>query len=213
MKNGLLVSAILVLSLVASLLGACTASSDPSSNTSPSGMGKIQVYVTDAPSQNVTAIEIQASSIEAHLSSANESDWVTLVENPPVFDLMQVTGVNLLLGTANVTSGNYTQVRLGITSVTVTINGEKKSGTVPSDKLKLVGNFSVEAGLATSISLDFDAEKSIIVTGNGEVMLKPVIKLLVTKPGKALEAPIKAAPTATPTPGTPGNSNSQGKNK
>jgi hypothetical protein len=182
MKKGLLVTGIAILNLLASLLGACSGQASASE-------GKIQVYVTDAPAENVTAIEVRASIIEIHKAGGDEGEWITLLENPPVFDLLKVAGVHSLLGSANVTSGNYTQVRIGIAEVTVTINGEQKKADVPSDKLKLVGNITVVEGEATSISLDFDAAKSIIVKGNGDVSLKPVVKLLISRPGKPLEPP------------------------
>jgi hypothetical protein len=177
------VSGVLVLSLIVMLLGGCTGTVNASE-------GKIQIYVTDAPSENITAIEIQARTIEIHKAGANESSWITLLENPPVFDLLKVAGIHSLLGSANVTSGNYTQVRIGITSVTITINGEKKTAKVPSDKLKFVGNITVTAGESTSISFDFDAAKSVIVKGNGDVSLKPVVKLIIGKPVKTPGPPV-----------------------
>jgi hypothetical protein len=199
MKNRFLFTGLIIAILVLSLLGSCTGQTTRTGTTTTAGQGKIQVYVTDAPAENITAIVIKASSIEAHLAGDNTSGWVTLLENPPAFDLLQVAGIQSLLGTANVTSGNYTQVRLAITEVTVTINGEQKKATVPSDKLKFVGNITVTAGAVTSISLDFDAAKSIVVKGNGEVSLKPVVKLLISKPDGSLADPT----TGTLTPSEP----------
>jgi hypothetical protein len=199
MKNKFLFTGFIIAVLTLSLLGSCTGQTTRTGTTTTTGQGKIQVYVTDAPAENITAIVIQAASIEIHRSGDNVSSWVTLLENPPAFDLLQVAGIQSLLGTANVTSGNYTQVRLAITEVTVTINGEQKKAAVPSDKLKFVGNITVAAGAVTSISLDFDAGKSIVVKGNGEVSLKPVVKLLISKPDGSLEDPT----TGTLTPSEP----------
>ena len=198
------------------MLGACTGTTTSDSKTITStkigtttatgttvayaaGEGKIQIYVTDAPAENVTAIVIQANTIEIHRAGDTEGEWITLLENPPAFDLLQVAGIQSLLGGANIASGNYTQVRLAITEVTVTINGEQKTATVPGDKLKFVGNITVTEGQTTSISFDFDAGKSIIVKGNGEVSLKPVVKLLISKPDGTLETPS----TGTLTPSEP----------
>jgi putative lipoprotein len=131
---------------------------------------------------------------------AADDQWVSLLKDPPVFDLVKATGVNVLLGTSDVAAGNYTQVRLDITDVTVTLNGTRVKATVPSDKLKLVGEITVEAGKKTSISLDFDAEKSIVMEGQGKVSLKPVVKLIVAKPGSALETPVAGTTTPTTSP-------------
>ena len=176
-----LVLSMVFLSMIILLFGAC---SGVANNTS--GEGTIRVYFSDAPPEGVTAIEIKASSIEAHMSGADEDQWVNLLTDPPVFDLVKAIGINVLLGTNDIPAGNYTQVRLDITDVTVTLNGQQVKATVPSDKLKLVGNFTIEEGKSTSISLDFDAEKSIVLAGQDKVILKPVVKLIVSKPGEAL---------------------------
>jgi hypothetical protein len=199
MKNRLLVTGLVIAALALSLLGSCTGTTTNTTGTYAAGEGKIQVYVTDAPAENITAIVIQASSIEVHRAGDTEGEWITLLQNPPSFDLLQVAGIQSLLGSANVASGNYTRVRLAISDVTVTIGGQQKKATVPSDKLKFVGNINVTAGTVTSISLDFDAAKSIVVKGNGDVMMKPVVKLLIGKPGGTLDAP----ETGTLTPSEP----------
>lgn len=180
MKRTFLITGILILSLMASLLGACK-------GTASASESKIQVYVTDAPADNVTAIIVKAGKIEIHKAGEDEGEWITLIENPEAFDLLQVAGVQSLLGTANVTSGNYTQVRFSIEEVTVKINGEDKQAEVPSGKLKIVGQILVAEGETTAISLDFDAGKSVNIKGNGDVALKPVVKLFISKPGKGID--------------------------
>ncbi|MDO8750494.1 MAG: DUF4382 domain-containing protein, partial [Dehalococcoidia bacterium] len=157
-----LILGMVILSIVAMLLGACA-------GPTTAGKGTMQVYVTDAPPKGVTAIEIKASNVEAHMAGAADDQWVSLLKDPPVFDLVKATGVNVLLGTSDVAAGKYTQVRLDITDVTVTLNGKQVKATVPSDKLKLVGEITVEEGKKTSISLDFDAEKSIVLEGQDKV--------------------------------------------
>jgi putative lipoprotein len=187
MKRKFLVLGLVILSMVAMSLSACAGQTSAKTGT-------MQVYVTDAPPKGVTAIEIKASNVEAHLAGAADDQWVSLLKDPPTFDLVKATGVNVLLGTSDVAAGKYTQVRLDITDVTVTLNGTQVKATVPSDKLKLVGEITVEEGKQTPISLDFDAEKSIVLEGQNKVSLKPVVKLIVAKPGESL-----ATPTSTPT--------------
>jgi predicted thioesterase len=189
MKRKFLILGIVILSMVIMLLGACAGTT---------AKGTMQVYVTDALPNGVTAVEIKASNIEAHMAGAADDQWVSLLKNPAVFDLVKVSGVNYLLGTSDVAAGKYTQIRLDITDVTVTLNGKQVKATVPSDKLKLVGDITVEEGKKTSISLDFDGEKSVVLESDGKVSLKPVVKLIVAKPGEILETPV-AGTTATST--------------
>jgi hypothetical protein len=208
MKKRLISTGLVILALSLLMLGACDGKTNTSTTTGTTtgttatyaaGNGRIHIYVTDAPAEGISSIVIQASGVEVHRAGDTEGEWITLLETPPSFDLLQLTGIQSLLGSADVASGNYTQIRLAITSVTVTIKGEEKTATVPSDKLKFVGNITVTEGQTTSISFDFDAEKSVVVKGNGEVSLKPVVKLLIGEPGGALEAPA----TSTLTPSEP----------
>ena len=193
MIKGKFALGMVILSMVALLLGACA-------GPATGNKGTMQVYVTDAPPKGVTAIEIKASNVEAHMVGAADDQWVSLLKDPPVFDLVKATGVNVLLGTSDVAAGKYTQVRLDITDVTVTLNGKQVKATVPSDKVKLVGEITVEEGKKTPISLDFDAEKSIVMEGQDKVSLKPVVKLIIAKPGSTLETPVSGITTPTPTP-------------
>ena len=195
MRRKSLAAGMVILSMIAMLLGACAGPAAPTA----AGKGTMQVYVTDAPPKGVTAVEIKASNVEAHMSGAADDQWVTVLKDPPVFDLVKAIGVNILLGTSDVAAGKYTQVRLDITAVTVTLEGKQVKAAVPGDKLKLVGEITVEEGKKTAISLDFDAEKSIVVQGQGNVSLKPVVKLIVAKPGETLGTPVAGTPTASPT--------------
>lgn len=66
-----------------------------------------------------------------------------------------------------------------IVSVNVTMDGQLREASVPSEWIKLVRPFDVVSGETTTLTLDFDAAQSVVVTGAGDVMFKPVIRLLV----------------------------------
>ena len=186
MRKGFYALGLLILSMLVLSFVACAS---PSS----AGSGTIRVYVTDAVPAGVTAVEIKASDVQVHKAGDADGQWITVLASPPLFDLVKATGVNVLLGTSNLTAGNCTQVRLNITDVKVTIAGKQVQATVPSTELKLVGNITIEEGKQTSVSLDFDGNKSVVLEGQDRVSLKPVAKLVVGQPGATL-----ATPTATP---------------
>ncbi|RJO61368.1 MAG: DUF4382 domain-containing protein [Dehalococcoidia bacterium] len=173
LRKGIFILGLVILSITIPLFGACAKSEKT---------GTIQVYVTDAPPVGVTAVLIKVSKVEVHKSGEADDQWVTVLTNPQVFDLVQVSGVNHLLGTSDLAAGNYTQVRLEIVDVTVTIAGVQVKAIVPSGELKLVGNIVIEAGKQTSVILDFDGEKSVVLEGQDKVSLKPVVKLIVGTP-------------------------------
>ncbi len=97
-------------------------------------------------------------------------------------------------------AGWYTQLRLDIKSVDIVVGvGEEAvhhDAKVPSGKIKLVGPFEVIENGVTEITLDFNGEKSVLVTGNGEYIFKPVIKLLVSGQGKPNELDYSLGTTA-----------------
>ncbi len=148
--------------------------------------GIIEIRVTDPPAANVTSAVVYLRNIEVHKVSGNVSDnvgeWITIISAPPSFDLMVVAQVAAVLGSANVTAGSFTQIRMDVTKVEiVTAAGDNITAEVPSDKLKIVGPFNVEGGAKTVLTLDFDGSESLIITGNGKALFKPVVKLLIEK--------------------------------
>ncbi|MBI2869010.1 MAG: DUF4382 domain-containing protein [Chloroflexi bacterium] len=78
------------------------------------------------------------------------------------FDLLKIKGLEEVLAADNITAGKYTQVRLVIDKVEVGLdNGPAEAATLPSNELKFVHPFEIEAGKTTILLLDFDAEKSV----------------------------------------------------
>ena len=53
---------------------------------------------------------------------------------------------------------------------------------IPSQEIKILGGFRVDDDGTTTITLDFDAERSLVKLGNGEWLLKPVIAMEVSEP-------------------------------
>lgn len=61
----------------------------------------------------------------------------------------------------------------------VTTDNVSYTAEVPSEKLKIVGAFNVGSGKTIVLTLDFDGKKSLIRTGSGKFLFKPVVKLLI----------------------------------
>lgn len=154
--------------------------------------GAVEVRITDAPPGNITNVSVTVDEIRIHRAGAgNESGWETIpivvdgnVTTSVTFDLWQVAGNETVLGyQPSVPAGNYTQLRMHIVSVNVTMDGQLREASVPSEWIKLVRPFDVVSGETTTLTLDFDAAQSVVVTGAGDVMFKPVIRLLVRAGG------------------------------
>ncbi len=164
--------------------------------------GIIEIRATDPPPASVKSAVVYLSNLEIHRVSGNVSDntsdnitssdnssgWIPVLGAPASFDLMNVIGVEQILGSANITAGSFTQIRMDVTKVTgLTTNNVSYTAEVPGDKLKIVGAFNVGGGAKTTLTLDFDGEKSLIQTGQGKFLFKPVVKLLVNSTGKTIQ--------------------------
>jgi len=171
--------------------------------------GTMEFLVTDAPArEEVTSIVFTASQLQIHQAVAEQEqqqnqsetsplqeqeqlkqgggEWLTidLAPEASTFDLLKIKGIEALFATSEVTAGKYTQVRLVIDKVEVALNGGAlQLATLPSGELKFVRPFDIVAGEKTSILLDFDAAKSVNITGKGDIKVKPVVKLTVKNGG------------------------------
>lgn len=138
--------------------------------------GIIEIRVTDPPPPGVTSANVTLTNIEVHREGGG---WETIIIDEATFDLLDVVGVTEVLGSANVTAGSFTQIRMDIDSVeVVSATGDNITAEVPSGKLRIVRPFTVEDSVKTILTLDFDGAKSLIITGAGKALFKPVVKLL-----------------------------------
>jgi hypothetical protein len=201
---------LMALALVVALVSGCAVPGVSGPTSPPSGQsantGTVAIWVTDAPrTDNITEFWIEVSEVKIHKADQDgdgedEGEWISANitgDNP--FDLLTLKGggLQLKLATADMAQGKYTQIRMAIDEAWVIMDGDNITATIPSDKLKFVQPFDVEAGKETKLLFDFDADKSIHVTGPGEVMVKPVIKLIVEKP-KPTEAAVKITTPSLP---------------
>jgi len=199
---------VVLLSLVTLSAGACAGTMPtPSPEPVPTPpYGSVRVYVTDAPPRDeVTGIMVTVAEVQVHKAVAEqeqeqagsdnqtqeqeqqqtqqgEGEWITIdiSDNATTFDLLQIKGIEQFLGVSEVAAGKYTQVRLVVDTIQVALGGgELQDATVPSKELKITRPFDVVAGEATALTLDFEADKMVTVTGSGKIIVKPVIKLTV----------------------------------
>ena len=206
MKKGLAVMTILA--LVAVLAAGCTELAPVTpAPTQPSGpalsTGTIEVRVTDAPG-DVEAILVTVSEVTVHKASTDEEDgvWITLGIVEDTFNLLELEELELTLATEVVAAGKYTQLRMTVFEVWVTLEGEDPvEATVPSSELKFVRPFDLEAGGTIALVVDFDAAKSVVVTGADKIIFKPVVKLAIQQGGKGkpikLESSLETSGDAT----------------
>ena len=152
-----------------------------SSCKNDSSKAHLSVNMTDAPG-NYDAVKVDIQSIEITGSTGNT---VVLNAKSGIYNLLDFSnGLDTLIATGDIDAVTVSQIRLILgPNNTVMIGGVVYPLSTPSamqSGLKLEINKTFEAGVSYSILLDFDANKSIVLTGNGVYQLKPVIRTIDT---------------------------------
>jgi hypothetical protein len=186
------------------LLAGCGGGGSGSSGTS-GGSGTLSLQVTDGPVYMADHVYIGFLGLELQPSTGGRitlyycedpmdatktivSD--TACTTPPVtkqLDLLALNGglTDVLLDSYTLPAGHYNWIRLMIDSdpsytYLVDATGDHEL-TIPSDAetgLKMNRGFDVAAGGHADFTVDFDLPKSIHVTGTGEYMMRPTLRLV-----------------------------------
>jgi len=174
--------------------------SDGGGNAQPGTLG---VSMTDAPACGFAEVNVTVSKVRVHQSgnaSENAAGWTDIILNPArkinLLDLNDPdpTDPNRaleFLGVTPLQAGHYTHLRLVLVpnrgnsppANSVLLSGQTTE--IPLDTpsavqsgIKLIHQFTVNSGQRVDLLLDFDACHSIVKTGNGRYILKPVIKVI-----------------------------------
>ena len=192
------------LGLVVTLLLAGCGSSGNDGGSPQAGV--LGVSLTDAPACGFEEVNVTVSKVRVHQSNSADdkaAGWTDITLNPVrtinLLNLNDPTQHNLALdslGETPLAAGHYTQVRLVLvdnngnspTANWVVLEGQDPGiigNRIPlvtpsavRSGIKLIHQFDVGSGQRVDLVLDFDACRSIVRTGNGKYLLKPVIKVV-----------------------------------
>lgn len=141
-------------------------------------------YLTDAPAnKDIVAVYVDIQSIKY---SVSDESWIDLPMSPAIVDLLQFSnGQDTLLANIEIDAGvKIQQIRLilGDQNTIEFADGSSVLISTPSAQssgLKLnVQSFS-EVHSGYKVVIDFDASRSLVLTGNGGYILKPVIRAYI----------------------------------
>jgi len=151
----------------------------------------------DSPFSDAKAVLVTFSEVSVHMSGG---DFVTLPfasgGSSRTCDLKKLVGAQDVLGTGPLAPGHYTQIRLVVSGAVIYFDNAS-SGTpcattmaapagrnapvdVPSGDLRLNREFDLTTA-QTTITLDFDGDRSIKQAGNGKYMMNPVVSVVSVK--------------------------------
>jgi hypothetical protein len=172
MKNtNTLLSTILFI-MVGFTIHSCSKSD--SSSTYP-----VNIRMTDEPGPyDKVLIDLRGVEI-----TGSDNKAVTLNVNPGIYNLLDFSnGLDTLIAYGNLENPTVQQIRLllGPNNSVVVKNISYPLSTPSAEQsgLKLQVHETLQAGVLYNILLDFDANKSIVETGNGAYKLKPVIRTI-----------------------------------
>ena len=175
--------ALSTLTLSAALFFSCS----KNESSTQKSKAQLEVYLTDDPA-NYDEIVIDVRDVKINYSN-DDNGWVSLSQvNAKPYDILQlVNDKDTILGKTDLDSGRIEQIRLVLGSNNyVKVNGQTYTLETPSAQqsgLKINLHQDVSAGMLYKLLLDFDAARSIVKTGNGKYILKPVIRATMQAQG------------------------------
>ncbi len=177
------------------LLYACskTGKNDAGAN---SNYARLQVALTDDPGP-YQAVFIDVQDVKINVTDDSTGGWQSLPNvHAGQYDLLRlVNDDDTILADAQIPAGRVHQIRLVLGSDNfVKINGQLIPLETPSAQqsgLKLNIQQDVIACILYKLTLDFDASRSIVKTGNNKYILKPLIRTILSAAGGSIKGNVK----------------------
>jgi hypothetical protein len=166
--------------------------------TKEKNKSRLSIYLTDAPGA-YDAVNIDIVSAEIKSSSDQGDDgWQQLPVNAGVYNLLEfANGMDTLLSTVELPAGKVSQLRLKLgTNNTIVLNGSILPLPLFTPSAQTSGlKFNIHADLVEGVEyklwIDFDCARSIVVTGNIDYKLKPVIRTFTEATSGAIQGNVQ----------------------
>lgn len=162
------------------------------------GTSSISVRLVDAPG-DYDKVFIDVVGVEVIVNGETE----VLNTKSGVYDLLTLTGGEFVeLVTDEIPSGQLSQMRLILGSEnTVVLDGGQEVGLkTPSAQqtgLKLNVNYDLQPGVSYEFIMDFNVDKSTVIMGMSEYILKPVIQITTVAESGAISGIVSPAEIST----------------
>ncbi|MGZ3506921.1 MAG: DUF4382 domain-containing protein [Vulcanimicrobiaceae bacterium] len=194
---------VLVIAAFALVLGGCGGGGSTTTPATSAQAATVSAALTDAPFRTsggtVTAVNVAVAKVEL-MGSAGPQVLATFSPSKAI-NLLDYQTSPLTLGSSQVPPGQYQQLRLVLdtsssSNTSVVVNGTTYPITIPSASgaggfgnntstdngdgagtsgIKVNVGLSAQAGQIYGFIIDFNAAESIVQTGNGQYLMKPVL--------------------------------------
>jgi len=164
--------------------------SSGSDNDADISIGFLRVILKDAPVEDAKNVFVTISDIRVHEACDEGEDCFTTISDVPMtIDLLALQTTPLALPTSALPAGTYNQIRMAVTSGEIVFGPPGAPNpsdvryplNVPSDEIKSHLHFVLDKGETITITVDFDARKSIHIIKKGKkdsYQLRPVVNVV-----------------------------------
>ncbi|MER3497238.1 MAG: hypothetical protein C4308_00680 [Chitinophagaceae bacterium] len=160
--------------------------------SSDASKAQLKVFLTDDPAAYGSVV-IDVRDVQINVTGDSTNGWQSLSSVAAGrYDLLSlVNDDDTLLANSDIPSGRLEQMRLVLgPNNFIVVDGTTYPLETPSAQqsgLKLNIHQDVTAGVLYTITLDFDAARSIVKTGNNRYILKPVIRTTFNAAGGSIK--------------------------
>lgn len=197
----------LILCSVLFSAGLLSCSNDDETKDNPKPQtANVTVALTDAPG-DYEKVFVQVMDVMVKMESEEDpvEGWQSLGNiNEGKYDLLTLTGgKSQLLADTELPPGNLKEMRLVLGSDnTIVVEGipydlDLTTPSAEQSGLKLMVNEEIEAGLEYNFVMDFNVEESVVETGSGKYILKPVIRLFLEQETGSIAGSVSPAEVQT----------------
>jgi hypothetical protein len=166
-------------------------------NTNLEGKAMLSLKLTDAPA-TYDKVNIEIIGLQVIINDS----IIDMDVEKGIYNLLDlVNGKDTLIADQEITAGKLSQIRLILGDNNSLIEGQAsfdlKTPSAQQSGLKLNIHADLSQGIAYEYTIDFDAAKSIVETGNGKYILKPVLRVFTNAVSGAIKGvvyPVKAKP-------------------
>lgn len=156
---------------------------------------RLEIRLTDDPAA-YDAVYIDIKDVQINVTGDDDKNWQSLAGvQKGIYNLLDlVNDKDTLLCNAEIPSGKLHQIRLVLgNNNSIVLNGDNIPLETPSAQqsgLKLNVQQDVTGGILYTMLLDFDAGRSVVTTGGGKYILKPVIRTVLNAVGGSIKGAV-----------------------
>jgi len=158
----------------------------------PEGYGQVSVQLTDGPIDlsEINNLYVTFERLFVFPARDTVADTtaapIEILTAPVTLDLLSLTnGLTTDLGLANLPTGSYRGMWLDLDpdgAWLIEADGDTQDVKVPSNRVKIFTDFTVDEGVVSEIVIDMDAAASLIWNPGQGYILRPVVRQMPARP-------------------------------